>query len=97
MNKDSVLLTVLPTKAQLPLHLIRHVNTLCQVLIVLSQKQAKFKQKFTCKKKYMVKNHTLEGLILIPYLTKLLLKSRTEKEEKILPKSYITLQIKQKL
>jgi hypothetical protein len=51
VNKDSVLLTVLPTKAQLPLHLIRHVNTLCQVLIVLSQKQAKFKQKFTCKKK----------------------------------------------
>ena len=44
----------------------------------------------------MVKNHTLEGLILIPYLTKLLLRSRTEKEEKILPKSYITLQIKQK-
>jgi hypothetical protein len=44
----------------------------------------------------MVKNHTLEGLILIPYLTNLLLRSRTEKEEKILLKSYITLQIKQK-
>jgi hypothetical protein len=50
VNKDSVLLTVLPTKAQLPLHLIRHVNTLCQVLIVLSQNKQNLNKNLLAKK-----------------------------------------------
>jgi hypothetical protein len=79
VNKNSVLTNCTAYQGTTDLPLDGHINYLCKDLIVLSQDKPSLD---TCTD--MVKSHILKGLMLIPYLINLLLKSRAEKEEKIL-------------